>query len=109
MIRTPSSNAACASGLVLGSATGAIGLAAVAPGGGALCAHPAVVASASIAHQAPGDLLITSHLFDAIERDARFTGPGGEPHLGLLGELVLGQPRQRLPDGLGVLVVDADL
>jgi len=44
MMRTPSSKAACASGLVLGSATGAIGLSAAAPGLGG-CAHPAASAT----------------------------------------------------------------
>src|SRR5450755_4190285 len=109
MMRTPSSKAACASGLVLGSATGAIGLSAAAPGLGG-CAHPAASATPSATPRPRARaLLITAHLLDAIERDARLAGAARQTQLGLLGILVLREARERLPDGLRVLVVDADL
>src|SRR5450432_327622 len=108
MMRTPSSKAACASGLVFGSATGAIGLTAAAPGLGG-CAHPAVARTTASPTPQHLVLLITSNLFDAIERDARLAGAAGQTQLGLLGVLVLREARERLPDRLGVLVVDADL
>src|SRR6185312_6269145 len=131
MVRTPSSKAACASGLVFGSATGAIGLTGAEPGAGALCAQPASASNSSGAirialtelgfaersrrgrarepSQGSRILLVTADLLDAVQGDARFTGTGRQPELGLLRVLVLRQPRQRLPDGLRVLVVDADL
>src|SRR5204863_10202680 len=138
--RTPSSNAACASALVLGSTTGAIGLAA-APGPRALCGHEAARSSArAIQSGLPSplpsnprcasgrgrkdlipspreagrglgrgvDLLVTAHLFDAVERDARLAGAGRQALLRLLREFVLREARQRLADRLRVVVVDAD-
>src|SRR5262245_73018 len=137
MRRTPSSKAACASALVLGRTTGAIGFA-EAPGPFALCAQP--VKNETNRQQATGDrrraipdlitagcrlpvasrpfpkrgvranqaLLITADLFDAVEGDAGLARAGREALLRLLGEFVLRQARQRRPDGLGVLVVDAD-
>src|SRR5580693_1699027 len=106
MIRTPSSKAAWASGLVLGSTTAAIGLTATAPGAGALCAQPNARSAKTIAR---ARLVVTADLVDAVEGDARLTGAAGQAQLGLLGVLVLGQAREGLADGLGVLVVDADL
>src|SRR3974390_2018962 len=98
MMRTPSSNAACASGLVFGSATGAIGWA-VAPGAGVLCAQaPSVAASASRMWR-PG-LLITAHLLDAIQGDPGLARAGREPKLRLLGVLVLGEAAECLADRL---------
>src|SRR4051812_36689407 len=109
MTRTPSSNAACASLLVFGTATTAMALP-LAPGGGA-CPHAAAATMTTLASNATPSrsLLVTAHLFDPLERDARLPRPRRQPDLRLLRVLVLRQPRQRLADGLGVLVVDADL
>src|SRR5450631_14987 len=104
MTRTPSSNAAWASGLVLGRDTGAIGLTATPPGGGALCAQPTAKSAASASSTRRVDrvgeselcslepvaggygnpprvpiLLVTAHLFDAVERHARLTLAGRQP------------------------------
>src|SRR5206468_11605504 len=108
MTRTPSSKAAWASGLVFGSATGAIGFTGAAPGAGALCAQPA--STSAVANPAmTRDLLVTTDLLDAVQGHARLSGARRQTQLGLFGIFILGQPRQGLPDRLGVLVVDADL
>src|SRR5436190_1722737 len=136
--RTPSSKVACASALVLGSAAGAIGLAA--PRGClALCAHEAAARRTARAIQSglpsprpsPASgrggtdlipspraagrglgrgarLLITPDLFDAVEGDAELAGADGKTLLRLLRVFVLGEARERLADRLSVLVVNAD-
>src|SRR3954465_9877367 len=107
MTRTPSSKAACASGLTFGSDTGAMGLAAV-PGAAGLWAQPVATAASPTHTSARVRLLITSHLFHSFERHLRLAGAGREPNFVFLRELVFGEARQRLPDRLRVVVVDAD-
>src|SRR6266540_2446814 len=105
MMRTPSSNAACASGVVFGTATGAIGFAA-APGFAALC--PQALAATASASGNARRLLVTAHFLHLVEGDLGLAGARGQPELGLLRVFILRQPRQRLPQRLGVVVVDAD-
>src|SRR5581483_22060 len=113
MVRIPSSNSACAVASTLGSATGAMG-AAVVPG--PTCAdvpHPdaqrPTASAARVTVAGAARLLVTAHLLDPVEGDLRLADARGQADLALLRVLVLGQPRQRLPDRLRVLVVDADL
>src|SRR4051812_16026179 len=139
MTTTPSSNSCWAWGLALGRATGAIGFAATprpgargpqaanartrrsgwatrlcrgdqrGPGG---TQRRRLSPAEQVTWMAPGGppfLLVTADLLDAFERDARLAQASRRAQLGLLGELVLGQARQRVVNLLRVLVVDADL
>src|SRR5579872_3500091 len=108
MTRTPCSNSVCASGFALGSATGVIGWAA-APELAAWEWQPAAASVARESARASRRSLVTADLLDALEQDAGLADADPGAHLGLLRVLVLGEPRERLADLLGVLVVDADL
>src|SRR4051812_17942309 len=119
MMRRPSLNSLRASTPTLGSATTAIGADVPVAGGLWPQAVKARRSRAPLARLALSlalprrrgrgpDLLITPHLLDSLERDARLAHARHQADLVLLGVFVLGQPRQRLPDRLGVFVVDAD-
>src|SRR5438067_2358582 len=112
MTVSPSSKVDWASGLALGRATAAIGLDAwllPAERGPPQRASTTTMAASARPASACVRLLITSHLFDSLEADARLAAADRRAQLGLLGVLVLGQAGERLADLLRVLVVDADL
>src|SRR5437763_9924325 len=101
MMRSPSLNSACASTPTLGSATTAMG--ADGPAAGGLWPQPAKARSRAATLLREATLLVTPHLFDSFEGDARLAHARHQANLVLLRVLVLGQARQRLPDRLRVL------
>src|SRR5678816_3075154 len=100
MTTTPSSKAAWASGLALGSATGVIGFAPPPrPPAPPPCPH-AASGSAQSARSSGMRLLITAHLLETLERDLGLAEADGRAQLTLLRVLVLREARERVADRL---------